>query len=501
MTLPLVIILGWLVVTTAVGVLAGLNRRFGLEEFMVGGRSFGVVLFYTVAAAEIYSAFAFLGLAGWAFGRGLSITYGLAYMAIASAILFFLGPRVHRLGRCAGYVTQPDFLEDRYESRTLAVTTAAMGVIFLIPYLQVQLIGAGIIVQIASGGAMGREAAILAAVVALVVFVTVSGLRGIGWTNLLQALVMLIGMITVGVMIPERLYGGVGAAFDALARLRPNHLQLPDSGGLGLGWYASAVVISAVGAWAWPHLFASLYSARSGRVIRRNAGILPLYQLAVVPVIIVGFACAARAAEDPEFAARIAHPDQAMLVALVELLPAWVAGAIGAGGLAAAISTASSQILASANLVARNVLQRGIAPGLDDRRTAWLARGLIAPVAAIATVLALLAPDMLVTLLLIGYSGIAQLMPAIACGLFWRRATLPGVSSGLAAGLAVAVLAQISGWQPPWGLHAGFLGLMLNVAVTAGVSLATTPPDPDRIRRFEAMLGTEDGEVTTASPE
>jgi hypothetical protein len=43
MTLPLAIILGWLVLTTAVGVLAGLRRQFGLEEFMVGGRSFGLV--------------------------------------------------------------------------------------------------------------------------------------------------------------------------------------------------------------------------------------------------------------------------------------------------------------------------------------------------------------------------------------------------------------------------------------------------------------------------
>ena len=60
MTLPLAIILGWLVLTAAVGVLAGLNRKFGLEEFMVGGRSFGTLLFYTIAAAEIYSALGFV---------------------------------------------------------------------------------------------------------------------------------------------------------------------------------------------------------------------------------------------------------------------------------------------------------------------------------------------------------------------------------------------------------------------------------------------------------
>ena len=488
MTLALAIILGWLAITTVVGVLAGVNRRFGLEEFMVGGRSFGTLLFYTIAAAEIYSAFAFLGLAGWAFDKGLSITYGLAYTAIAYGLLFFIGPRIQRLGRRAGYVTQPDFFEDRYDSRPLAVVTASIGVIFIIPYLQLQLLGGGIIVQIASGGAMSREAAIAIATAALIVFVTVSGLRGIGWTNLLQAFVMLCGMVAVGLLIPNHFYGGIDEAFAALERLRPSHLALPDSGGLGLGWYASTVLLCALGFWAWPHLFAATYSAKSETVIRRNAAVLPLYQLALVPIIIVGLTCAARAAEDADFASKINHPDQAMLVALVEFFPPWVAGAIGAGGLAAAISTASALILVAANLIARNVLQRGLTPGLDDRRTAWVARLLVTPVAVVAAGLALAAPDMLVSLLLVGYSGIAQFLPAILLGLFWRRATLGGVSAGLAAGVSVAVVAQLAGWHPPWGLHAGFIGLLLNFAAAITVSWFTRTPDKDRIARFEKML-------------
>jgi SSS family solute:Na+ symporter len=488
-TLALTIILGWLVLTTAVGVLAGVNRRFGLEEFMVGGRSFGTVLFYTIAAAEIYSAFAFLGLAGWAFDRGLSIAYGLAYTAIAYGLLFFVGPRIQRLGRRAGYVTQPDFFEDRFGSRPLAVATAVVGVVFIVPYLQLQLLGGGIIVQIASGGAMSREAAIVVATAALVVFVTVSGLRGIGWTNLLQAVVMLVGMVGVGILVPGRLYGGVGEAMAALERLRPSHLTLPDSGGLGLGWYASTVLLSALGFWAWPHLFAATYSARSERVIRRNAAILPLYQLALIPVILVGLTCAARAAEDAGFAASIEHPDHAMLVTLVGFFPPWVAGAVGAGGLAAAISTASALILVAANLVARNVLQKGLVPGLDDRRTAWVARLLVAPVALVAALLALSAPDMLVSLLLVGYSGIAQFVPAIVLGLFWRRVTALGIGLGLGVGIAAVAVIQLAGLALPWGLHGGLVALLLNLTTVVLVSRVSRPPSAQRIARFERLLG------------
>lgn len=488
MTLALTIVIGWLLITTAVGVLAGLNRKFGLEEFMVGGRSFGTILFYTIAAAEIYSAFAFLGMAGWAFEKGLSISYGLAYMGIAYSLVFFIGPRIQRLGARAGYVTQPDFFEDRYESRLLATFTAVVGVIFIVPYLQLQLLGAGIIVQITSGGALSREAAIICAVVALAVFVSVSGLRGVGWTNLLQAIVMLGGMITVGILVPERLFGGIDEAFAALERLRPTHLDFPDSGGLGAGWYTSTVLLSALGLWAWPHLFAATYSAKNERVIRRNAGILPLYQLAVLPIIVVGLVCAAKAAQDPEFAASIAEPDQAMLVALVDFFPAWVAGAIGAGGLAAAISTSSALILAAANLIARNIVQKGFGRNLDDRRTAWLARILVAPVAITAAALALAGPEMLVSLLLVGYSGISQFVPAVFLGLFWRRASLTGISSGLACGLLVAVVAQLAGWQAPWGLHAGFVGLLLNLVVAIAVSRVTKPPRPELVAKFEEIL-------------
>jgi len=293
------------------------------------------------------------------------------------------------------------------------------------------------------------------------------------------------------VLVPEQLYGGMEEAMAALERLRPTHLQMPDSGGLGIGWYASAVLLSGIGAWAWPHIFAAFYSARSERVIRRNSGILPLYGLATLPIVLVGLACAAKAAEDPEFAAAISHPDHAMLVALVRYLPAWVAGAIGAGGLAAAISTASALILAASNLTARNVLQRGIVPRLDDRQTAWIARLLVAPVAVVAAGLALAAPDMLVSLLLVGYSGIAQFVPALFVGVFSRRPTLAGVCAGLVVGLGIAVGAQLAGWQPPWGLHPGFVGLVLNLVVMLLVSAFTRPPEAARLARFEELLAPE----------
>lgn len=488
MTLPLALILGWLALTTAVGVLAGLRRAFSMEEFFVAGRSFGMVLFYTTAAAEIYSAFAFLGLAGWAYSKGVSVLYGLAYGSVAYGLFFFLGPRINRLGRRRGYITQPDYFEDRYGSPALGLATALVGVVFIIPYLQLQLMGTGMIVQIASGGAMGWKAALLLAAAAMAGFVFVSGLRGIGWTNLLQAGIMLGGMIAVGWVFPRRFFGGWGPMFEALEQARPAHLTLPDSGGLGLGWYTSTVLLCGLGMFVWPHIFAATYSAKNERVVRRNAGVLPLYQLAMLPVVIVGFTCAARAAGDPVFAAGIDNPDHAMLVTLAAHFPGWLAGLIGAGGVAAAISTASAIILTACNLIARHLVQRGVWRRLGDEGAARLGRGLVPAVTALAVFLALAAPDRLVSLLLMGYSGIGQFVPGILFGIFSRRPTRAAVAAGLGAGLAVALAGHLFPELLPLGVHPGFAGLLVNTLLVAGLSPFTRPVDPARLESLKRAL-------------
>ena len=187
MTVVLAIIFGWLLLTTAVGVAAGVRRRrmtdrAARDEFMVGGRKFGAVLMYVLMAAEIYSAFAFLGLAGWSYALGAPIYFSVAYGSLAFGIYFFLGPRINRLGKRLGYLTQPDFMADRYESRGLGILAAIMGLVATLLYLQLQITGAGIIVELASEGAISTGAARVIAFSLIVVFVTVSGIRGVGWS-------------------------------------------------------------------------------------------------------------------------------------------------------------------------------------------------------------------------------------------------------------------------------------------------------------------------------
>jgi SSS family solute:Na+ symporter len=95
---------------------------------------------------------------------------------------------------------------------------------------------------------------------------------------------------------------------------------------------------------------------------------------------------------------------------------------------------------------------------------------------------------MLVDLLLIGYSGVAQLAPAVYLGMFSRKPTLAGVSAGLVAGIGLAVVVQLAGIALPFGIHAGLAALALNLAVVLAVGAFAKPPEPERLARFERML-------------
>ncbi len=488
MTIAVYIIFGWLIITTVVGVMAGRNQAFSMENYFVGGRSFGTFLFYTTAAAEIYSAFAFLGLAGWAYSRGMSIVYALIYSSIAYGLYFFIGPRINRLGARLNYVSQPDFIEDRYESRWLGVFVAFIGVIFTIPYLQLQIMGAGMIVQLASGGAISWKLAVVISFIAAVIFVYVSGLRGIGWTNFLQAIIMLVGMISVGFIFPHKFFGGTAKVWEILQEIKPSHLLLPDSAGLGIFWVSSVALICGLGFWMWPHIFTATYAAKSEKVVRKNAVILPLYSLTLIPIIVVGFTCAAKAGIDPAFADTITKPDHAMLIALVKNFPPVLAGFIGAGGLAASISTSSGLILTASNLLARNVIQRGFAPQMDDMAVAKLGRAFVPLLTILAVLLAIFAPSMLVSLLLVGYSGVTQFFPAVVLGLFARWQTKLGIIAGLLAGLGTVVAIKFMGVPAPMNLHEGFVGLVVNFAVVLIVSLATSKISGKTLDRFEQTL-------------
>src|SRR5437667_9594619 len=132
------------------GFLARSHHRMDLEQWTVGGRGFGYLLVWLLMAGEIYTTFTFLGASGWAYSKGGPVLYILAYQPLMYVVSFYILPQVWEVGRKYGLHTQADFFQTRYGNTYLTAFVALVGVVFLVPYLQLQLTGLGLIVEVAS---------------------------------------------------------------------------------------------------------------------------------------------------------------------------------------------------------------------------------------------------------------------------------------------------------------------------------------------------------------
>ncbi len=449
------------------GFLAGRGRARSLEEWAVAGRSFGLLFMWLLMAGEVYSTFAFLGAAGWAYSRGAPAIYIMAYLTLGYVISFFLLPPIWQLGRDHGLQTHSDFFQHRYQTNTLAVLVSITGVVFLIPYLQLQLTGLGIIVQVASFDVVSRTTSIVVAVLLVAAFVIIGGMRSVAWVSILKDLLMILAALTVGLYLPIHLFGSTSTIFHAILAAKPHHLTMPGSTtAFTHSWFISTVLLSACGFYMWPHIFGAAFSAKSGDILRRNAIIMPLYTLSLVLIFLAGFTALL-------VVPGLSNGDLSLLMLARHSLPPWFLGVIGGAGALTAMVPAAIIILTASTLFAKNVCRPLFSPDMSEEKIARLARITVFALSLISAWLALHSSQTLVSLLLIGYAGVTQFFPGVVLGLAWRRTGTLAVTIGLIAGITIVAALMLTKHDPYHGLNAGFLALCANFAVTVLLSLAS----------------------------
>jgi SSS family solute:Na+ symporter len=473
--MALAVIFAFVIGTTIVGMIPGMNKKMSLEEWAVGGRSFGRWLNWFILAGEIYTAFAFLGGSGWAYARGGPTFYILGYGALAYVVGYYVLPSIAPIGRKHGLMTQPDLVEHMYDSRWLGVLTAVVGVAFLLPYLQLQLTGLGLIIETCSYGVIPRVPAMLIAFTMVAAFVYLSGLKGVATTAVIKDVVMIVAVVFFGLWLPIHFFGSVGGMFEALDAAKPGFLALPGATAkLDVSWAMSTLVLTSLGFYMWPHFSANSFSAKNADVLRHNAIYLPLYQICLIFPMLIGFTALM------VLTPALKVPDMAFMTIVQQVFPGWALGLVGGAGALACMIPAADLILSTSMLFTRNVYGRTIGTGASPETQRNIARIIVLVITALALTLAIFAPNMLVNLLLTGYSGVTQFFPMIVLGLYWKRATKIGAFCGLITGELLVFLLILNKMDPfafmGLNLNAGFVALVCNFVVFTAVSMATSTP-------------------------
>ncbi len=479
---------GYLVISLVVGWVSGRKATDTVTGYVAGDRGFGLLVMYFVMGAMIFSAFAFLGLPGWAYSRGGAAFYVFAYGVLGFAPWYVLGPRVARVGRVYGHVTQAELLSGRFQSTTLSVLIAVVSIVAFVPYIALQMKGAGIVFNAVTDGKVPIWAGALAAYAVVMLYVLKSGVLGVGWTNTFQGIFMLVIAWTLGLWLPNHLYGGIGPMFERIAELRPELLTVPGLAADGRtpwtwGAYSSAILVSAVGFTMWPHLFMKAFAAKNDATLKLTTVLYPTFLLFLIPLYFIAFAGVLF--EPKPLAADGILPH---MILSTNIAPV-VVGLFCAGALAASMSTGDAMLHAAASVYVQDMHRKVFVPGMSDHRRRDLIRFVAVLIGIVSFYIAINTQMSLVALLLAAYGAIVQLAPITAASFFWRRASAAGAVTGLVLGSLVTLFLFNFPQYRPFGLHEGIVGLTVNCVALIGVSLLTRPVDAKHVGAFlEASL-------------
>ncbi len=457
--------------------------RVDPAEYAIGGRSFGTIFLWVLLAGEIYTAFTFLGAAGWIYLHGAAAYYIPAYGAIGYLVGYALLPRIRRLGAERGLVTAPDLLANYYRSPRLGVLAAILYVVLALPYVTLQLTGLQIVLSSAGYGWLNGAIGAAVAFTAIAMFTFTAGLRGTAWASLVKDGLVLAVVLFAGVAIPIHFFGSLGGMFAQLQRTNPALLTLRSGDApLGQVWFVTTVLFTGIGFYMGPHSIAATFSARSDNTLRRNAMLLPLYSIVLVVIFFAGYAALLLVPGLHGHAA-----DRSFLLVIARYYPPWVMGFVAGAGALAALVPSSALILASAAIAVRNIVRPAFPGRIDTRHETLAMRLAVIAISAAALLAWWLARETLGSLLLVYYSGITQFLPGVVGAAFGLRLRGISVTLGLAAGVITAAL--LTYVLAHLGFNPGLGGLIVNLAVVAIVETLspktkTSPPMADS--SFEA---------------
>ncbi|MEQ6357103.1 sodium:solute symporter [Lysinibacillus sp. M3] len=477
MNIALLIILFFLLVSIFLGIRARKGKDMSLEQWTVGGRGFGTIFVFLLMAGELYTTFTFLGGSGWAYGKGAPAFYIIAYGCLAYVLSYWLLPPIWKYAKEKNLISQPDFFVSKYKSPYLGILVSIVGVIALIPYMVTQLKGLGIIVSEASYGQISPNAAVWIGAISVTIYVMISGIHGSAWTAVIKDIMIFAVVAFLGIYLPIHYYGGFQNMFEVINTNKPGFLILPEQG-MSISWFISTVILSVLGFYMWPHSFGSAFSAKSEKVFRKNAIIMPLYQLVLLFVFFVGFAAILQV---PGLEG--AKGDLSLLRLAIQTFDPWIVGVVGAAGLLTAIVPGSMIIMSASTLIAKNIYSVFV-PSTTNEQITKLAKYLVPVLTLISVYFTIQGGTAIVSLLLMGYSLVTQLFPSLIFSLFKRNfVTKQGAFIGILTGVAVVAFVTISGStmatmfpglpQPIQDLNVGIIALLINTIVMVIVSVVT----------------------------
>ena len=420
------------------------------EGYFLANRNLGTLaLFFTILATN-FSAFYFLGFAGEGYRIGYPFYTIMAFgTGIAALSIYLIGSKVWKLGRKHGYITPAELIYDQSKSPTLRYLYAGVMVIYTLPYLALQIVGGGYILENLTGGDIPYTYAIFLLTLFTIAYVVIGGMSSVAKTDLKQGLLAIVFM-TLALFMVSQPFGGIVEANQQLFEIKPGLFDIKGD----QGFYTPQKWFSFLFFWffcipMFPQLFMRFYIARDLRHFKQSAilyGFIPLI-ISLLPVMIGAIGHLTF----PELAGKAA--DQILPMMLMEHTNEAFAALIMTGAIAAFMSTLDSQLLALSTILTRDFYLPISGAKVSFKKEVTIGRILVAVLATIGLLIALNPFDTIFDMGKLAFGGLAVLFPATVAIILGR-----GVPSAYAIASILVGQALLLGFYYQWLPKSWLLG-------------------------------------------
>jgi SSS family solute:Na+ symporter len=462
----LIVFLFFFLLVTVLGFLAARWRKAetlnNLDEWGLGGRSFGTFVAWFLIGGDIYTAYTFIAVPALLYAGNATGFFAVPYTIILYPIIFIFLPRLWSVSHRRSYVTPADFVQGRFDSRALSLAVAFTGILATLPYIALQLVGIQAVLDVIGFGGdddnwFQKDLPLFIAFALLAAYTYSSGLRAPALIAFVKDSLIYLVIIVAVIYLPTQLGGwsgifdSAGKAFDSFNKDNADAIAGGEASpkglipGLGVSqWaYASLSLGSALALFMYPHSVTAVLSTKNRNIIRRNAALLPAYSFLLGLLALLGIAAIAAGVKVDN--AQLAIPQ----LFEQEFSP-WFAGVAFAAIVIGAFVPAAIMSIAAANLWTRNIYKAFINPSATDAQEAKQSKlaSLLVKFGALLFVL-VLPNDFAINLQLLGGIWILQTLPSIVIGLytrwFHRYALIAGWAVGMVWGTIAAYNKEVVG--------------------------------------------------------
>ncbi len=452
----------------------GMRKTRSFSDFFLGGRSIGPWMTAFTYGTAYFSAVLFIGFAGkigWGFGySGLWIAIGNSLIGVL-AVWWLLGNRIRQMSLDYNVTTMAEYLQKRYDSKSLKLFASICIFVFYIPYTAAVFMGLSYLFQSTFG--LDYTLALVFMGLFTAMYLVMGGYKSMTMIDVVFGMIMTVGVaILLWTTISKA--GGLANITAGLAAINPKLTQAVGPPGL---WPLFCLVfLTSIAPFGMPQLIQKFYAIKDKRSIR--IGMIASTLFAVLVVSIAYFTgAAARFFLTPESAPNAFSNGKPVFDALMpeflsNVVPETLSVLILLLILSASMSTLAALVLISSSAMVKDVYAGFINPDVSDRKLTALMRYLSAFFVLLSVIMAYFKPATIVAILGISWGAIgAVFLGPFIWGLFTKRANKYGALASSILGLAVCLILYF-GYDMP-SPQSGTIGMIVSLALNPIVSMFT----------------------------